>query len=239
MADPGSVRLSIEGHVARVEFDRPAARNALTTAMWGQLEHAVGAIEADRTVRVVVFSGRGGAFCAGVDRNELATMMDSRNSERILRNAGVIRSIRRLTAATIAAVDGPGYGMGFILALNVDLVVATSGSRFCLPEARLGLADTIHSPDLVRCLGPVRAFDLLACCRVLDADEAQRWGLVARVVPGAKALEPLVGELSEQLAETPPPVVAALKSVIAESRLDGDPRPMLEAMDFPVQGLGR
>ncbi|MGE0000159.1 MAG: enoyl-CoA hydratase/isomerase family protein [Ilumatobacteraceae bacterium] len=174
--------------VVELRLDRPAKRNAVTTRLVRQLRDEVLAIGDDRTVKVVVLTGAGDAFCAGADVGEFAgtTPIDPADTMARLRLViGCIRGLLDLEPVTIAAVDGPAIGAGWGLALACDTCWAGEAARFALPEIAKGFrVPRIIAARLAQVVGPVRAAELVLSGRPLGPVEAHAIGAVGRVVTG-------------------------------------------------------
>ncbi|WP_244928287.1 enoyl-CoA hydratase/isomerase family protein [Nocardioides sp. W7] len=205
------------GPVLTVTLDRPAVRNAQTPAMWRALA-AVGE-SVDEEVRVVVVRGSGHSFSAGLDRAMLDPSTIGGDVETV---AGLLAGSDEEMSATIdafqrgftwlrdprfvsvAAVQGHAIGAGFQLALSCDLRVAADDARFCMKESALGLVpDLTGTKPLVECVGYARALEICATARTVEADEAERIGLVAAVVPADQldaTVANLVGALTAPMA---------------------------------------
>ena len=187
MADYSHLRLSRPSDgVAVLTLDNPDQRNAMSEEMTSSWLAAVEELAADASVRAVVVTGEGSAFCSGGDTSWIGGEPDATVDRLRTRMIAFYRawlSIRRLEVPTIAAINGPAIGAGLCLALACDLRYAASGARMGLPFVRLGMhagmAGTYLLPDVV---GPAHARDLLLTGRLVDADEALRLGLVSRVV---------------------------------------------------------
>ena len=191
MADLTHLRLERpSAGVAVLTLDNPDQRNAMSDEMTSSWVAAVDELAADRTVRVVVVTGAGSAFCSGGNTSWIASEPDATVDElreRMLPFYRAWLSIRRLEVPTIAAVNGAAIGAGLCLALACDIRYAATGAKLGVPFVRLGMhagmAGTFLLPDVV---GPAHARDLLLTGRTVDADEALRLGLVSRVIdPGA------------------------------------------------------
>ncbi|HIJ62715.1 MAG TPA: enoyl-CoA hydratase [Rhodospirillaceae bacterium] len=187
--------------LVELRFDRPEKKNALTTAMYAALADAMTAAAADPTVRVILFSGSGGSFCAGNDLNDF--LANPPNSE----DAPVFRFLRALAQAEailVAAVSGPAVGVGTTMLLHCDMVIAGESAKFALPFVNLGLVPEAASSLLLpRLVGQQRAAKLLLLGEAFDARAAKDLGLVGEVVADAdltKTAEALVGKL---LAKAP------------------------------------
>ncbi len=172
--------------VALLVLDDPGTRNAMGEEMTASWVQAVDHLAGDPTVRAVVVTGEGSAFCSGGNTSWLASEPDAtpaRLRERMLRFYRAWLSVRRLEVPTIAAINGPAIGAGLAVALACDIRYAARGAQMGVPFTRLGLhpgmATTYLLPDVV---GPAAARDLLLTGRLVDADEALGLGLVSRVI---------------------------------------------------------
>jgi len=194
------------GDVTVVTLNRPDALNALDTRLLEELERAFKSLEA----RAVVVAGAGTAFCAGADLKERSELSDEgwRAHHAVLRRA--FQAVRESPAPTVAAVEGYAVAGGFELALACDLIVAASDAVLGLPEVTRGIVPGAGGTQLL----PNRlAKDLVLTGRGLDAPEAQRHGLVARLVEPGKALE-AARQLARQIAANAPMAVRAAKRAI-------------------------
>jgi 2-(1,2-epoxy-1,2-dihydrophenyl)acetyl-CoA isomerase len=202
--------------VATVTLNRPEARNALSMAMRQDLEAALIALDGDTGVRVVVLRGAGEHFCAGGDVKLMRDnpMTAAEGQARVEAINRVILALARFRAPTIAMVDGAAAGAGCNLALACDLVVASDRARFGEVFARIGLIpDAGGTYFLPRRVGLARAKELVFTADIIDAREAERIGLVNRVVPAAD-LEGATYALARRIAGGPPRVLAAAKTLL-------------------------
>src|SRR5215207_3582346 len=172
--------------VALLTLDNPGMRNAMSDEMTSSWVTAIDALAADRSVRAVVVTGEGSAFCSGGNTSWIASEPDAsvdRLRSRMMPFYRAWLSIRRLEVPTIAAVNGAAIGAGLCLALACDIRYAANGAKLGVPFVKLGMhagmAGTYILPNVV---GPAHARDLLLTGRVVEADEALRLGLVSRVV---------------------------------------------------------
>lgn len=183
----GALGLAVEGGVATLTLDRPAARNALTLGMWRALPGLAARLEADPAVRAVLVRGAGEqAFSGGADIAEFPQVYADAASARAYNDA--VRAgqdaVARLPRPVIAVVFGACVGGGCGLAISCDLRFAAEGARFGIPPAKLGAAYSFADvKQLVDLVGPARAKDILFSGRLVEADEALRIGLVDRVIP--------------------------------------------------------
>jgi enoyl-CoA hydratase/carnithine racemase len=211
----GSPAGSAAGVVAEIVLDRPAALNALSTAMLTSLAQACGRIAADAEIRAVVLSAAGDrAFCVGADLKERAAMTDAQ----LLAQRPVFRAafggLLGLPQPVVAAVHGFALGGGCELALSCDIIVADDTAVFGLPETTVGLVPGCGGTQLsARRIGPGRAADLVLTGRKVDAGEAERIGLADRRVPAGTAAECAIG-LARQIAANSPVAVRAAKQAI-------------------------
>lgn len=171
-------------------LNRPEKLNALSCVLVEELHSALDAIKADNDCRVVVLTGAGRGFCAGLDLTDpdkpaVSAGLDApragmRWQERI---AELAVKLHRLRQPVIAAVNGPAYGGGFALAMASDIRIAATSARFCTQFIKLGIGgcDIGVSYTLPRIIGAGPAFDLILTARTVDADEALRLGMVSRI----------------------------------------------------------
>jgi enoyl-CoA hydratase len=193
--------------VALLTLDNPARRNAMSEPMTTAWEAAVAELATDRSVRVVVVTGEGPAFCSGGDTSWIAgdpeaTVDDLRR--RMLPFYRAWLSIRRLEVPTVAAVNGHAVGAGLCLALACDLRFAASGARLGAPFVRLGMHPGMAATWLLpEAVGHAHARDLLLTGRMVDADEALRLGLVSRVLDDATFRDEVL-QIAAGIAATAP-----------------------------------
>ena len=199
------VRLEVEAGIATVTLDRPEALNAISTELARALAATFEPLGTRRDLRAVVLTGAGErAFCAGADLKERSGFDDHGwfVQREVLRRA--FGAVRRCPLPTVAAVFGFALGGGCELALACDLVVAADDTTMGLPEVRLGLVPAGGGTQLLaRRVGRSVAKDLVLTGRRVEAAEAQRLGLVDRVVPRAGALLAARGLAAEIAANAP------------------------------------
>jgi enoyl-CoA hydratase len=192
------VDVEATGAVTTVRLNRPQVRNAMNYDLVGALHDALDEVAANDQCRVVVLTGAGDAFCAGLDLQDYGTPPDVGRHRH--RHAGVTAQgflanltshIRDTPQIVIAAVNGPAFGGGLALACACDLRFASESARFCSAFIRTGLSGTDVGITyfLPRLIGAARAFDMIVTGRVVDAAEAERMGLVSRVVPDSQLLD--------------------------------------------------
>ena len=213
--------------VALLTLDRPQVMNALSFALLAELGDALAALDADPACRVIVITGAGErAFAAGVDIRELAAQ--SPDSLLGLDPFAALARIPGMRVPVIAAVRGFALGGGFELALACDLVIASDDAQLGLPELGLGVIPGAGGTQrLTRAIGRARALEVILTGRRMRADEAERLGLVAAVVPAADTVARAL-ELAAKIAAAPPLAVASAKAAVnASTRL-----PLAEGIRF-------
>jgi len=223
---PGGEGETIAG-VALVTLDRPEARNAINDALLGQLVAALGRLDADAACRCIVLTGAGErAFAAGADIREMAgeTAAGLLASDRFAR----WEAVGSLRTPLVAAVRGFALGGGCEIALSCDIVIAGDDAVFGQPEIKLGIIPGGGGTQrLARAVGRSRAMELILTGRMVDAHEAERIGLVSRVVPAAETLAAAL-ELAATIAAMPPLAVVAAKEAIGRA----DELPLREGLAF-------
>jgi enoyl-CoA hydratase len=175
--------------VGLVTLNRPKALNALNDALMDELGAALRAFDADDGIGAIVITGSEKAFAAGADIGAMKdwSYMDVFKSDYITRNWEELRRIRK---PVIAAVAGYALGGGCELVMMCDIVIAADSARFGQPEIKLGIIPGAGGTQrLPRAVGKAKAMDLVLTARLMDAQEAERAGLVSRVVPAASLLE--------------------------------------------------
>jgi enoyl-CoA hydratase/carnithine racemase len=219
------LRLDVDGAIATVTLDRPAVRNAQTPTMWLALDEIGRSLPDD--VRVVVVTGEGETFSAGLDRAMLdptnagegtvlglLALSDDEASARIEEFQRGFTWLRDPRFVSIAKVRGHAVGAGFQLALSCDLRVLADDAKLCMKESALGLVpDLTGTQPLVEHVGYARALEICATARVVPADEAVRIGLALAAVPAAD-LDRTVDDLAAALLGPMPGVVPETKALL-------------------------
>jgi enoyl-CoA hydratase len=181
------------GKVGIIQLNRPKQLNALNGDLMNELGAALKAFDADDAIGCMIITGSEKAFAAGADIGAMAsyTFADAYGQDYITRNWETIRSIRK---PVIAAVAGFALGGGCELAMMCDFIIAADNAKFGQPEIKLGIIPGAGgSQRLPRAVGKSKAMDLCLTARMMDATEAERSGLVSRVVPVDKLMEETLG----------------------------------------------
>ena len=210
-----TIRYEVSDAIATITLDRPAALNALTVAAKEELLAAFSTVGRDRTIRAVVLTGSGRAFCAGQDLKErlepgavpLAVELRDRYNP-------LIRAMRALDQPIVGAINGVAVGAGASLAFACDVRIASEDAAFRLAFGRIGLVpDSGATWLLPRLIGPAKAAEMALLDEPLSAEVAERFGLVARIVPPARlAIE--ARTLAERLALLAPQALALTKHAL-------------------------
>ena len=211
------IRLEVADAVATITLDRPAALNALTVALKENLLAALAAVAADATIRAVVLTGAGRAFCAGQDlRERLEPDAAPLADEVRLRYNPLIRAMRDLDKPIVGAINGVAAGAGASLAFACDIRIAADSATFVLAFGRVGLVpDSGATWLLPRLIGGAKAVELALTNEPLSAADAERFGLVARVVPDGRVVAEAQA-LASRLAAAAPRALALTKRALAE-----------------------
>ena len=176
--DPNSsMRLQTSGHMGIVTFDRPDRRNALTQTMWKQLEDWCTSLPPK--VELFILRGGGREFTAGSDIKEFATLSQSQANQAFEQMERAISTVENLDIPTVAVVNGPAYGAGFVLTLACDLRIGSQYASFGMPVGKLGI--TLQPPFIERMishLGPSRTKEMVYTAKRYDAQTALQIGLL-------------------------------------------------------------
>jgi enoyl-CoA hydratase/carnithine racemase len=217
-----NVKIERDGPIATVTLNRPDRRNSLSDPMLTDLGTAFAELRDDATTKVVIVTGAPPIFSAGADApisskmtpEERRQVFTSRKSQfrRLFERSNAL--LENLEQATIAAVNGHAVGGGWGLALACDFRIAAAEAQFWIPEVDLGVPLGVGTTTrFVRMVGPARAKEIIMGCARYTAADAQAWGLVNRVVPGA-ALAEAARDYARVLAQKPVKPLAEVKARI-------------------------
>jgi enoyl-CoA hydratase len=207
-----NIIVETRGRVGLIRLNRPPALNALNGALMRELAHAVDGFEADNAIGCMVITGSDKAFAAGAD---IKQMVDKQFTEVFLGDfAADWHRVADARKPVIAAVAGFALGGGCELALQCDLIIAADNAKFGQPEIKLGIIPGIGGTQrLTHAIGKAKAMDLILTGRMMDAQEAERSGLVARIVPLASLLDEAI-KTAETIASMSLPSVLAAKEAV-------------------------
>lgn len=226
------VSYAVEDHVAVIRFNRPDQMNGVTRRMEGELRDAMARADADDAVRVIVLTGEGRAFCAGMDMGELETLAPEdiydpammRSFDTATRPDYQARYVYfpALRKPVIAAINGAAAGLGIVFALAADMRFASDKAVFSTAFSRRGLiAEHGIAWLLERAVGASVASDLLFSARKFGADEARDFGLVDRLYPREELLEQTLAYARDMAANASPRSVRVMKRQIWNARFQG------------------
>jgi methylglutaconyl-CoA hydratase len=207
------IRLLRDGAIGRVVLARPEKKNALDRQAADELFAALAQLEGDATVRVIHLSAEGDDFCAGADLEALERTLDAgsdvhrQDAEALGR---VFLAIRALMKPVVCSVRGRALAGGAGLATACDVVLAHEGAEFGYPEVRVGFVPAMVMTMLRRAVGEKHAADLVLTGRIVNAEEAERIGLVSRVVPAA-TYDDEVDATLQQIGRAPTTALALTK----------------------------
>ena len=208
-----NILVKTEGAVGVITLNRPKALNALNRALMNEVGYALAAFEADATVRCVVITGSEKAFAAGADITEMAgkDYMDVYKEDFITANW---EQVTRTRKPVIAAVAGYALGGGCEFAMMCDFIIAADTAKFGQPEINLGVMPGAGGTQrLTRFVGKSKSMDMCLTGRMMDAAEAERSGLVSRVVPAADLMAETM-KAANKIAEMSAPSVMMIKESV-------------------------
>ena len=207
-----NIIVETRGRVGLIRLNRPQALNALNSALLRELGEAADSLDADSQIGCIVITGSDKAFAAGADIKE---MVEKTFIEAFLSNlAATWDRVAHVRKPVIAAVAGFALGGGCELALECDIVIAADNAKFGQPEIKLGIIPGIGGTQrLPRAVGKAKAMDLILTGRMMDAEEAERCGLVARIVPLQSLLEEAL-KVADTIASMSLPSVLAAKEAV-------------------------
>lgn len=211
-----TIIVEVDSHVALITLNRPDALNALNDVLLGELISALGEAEANDKVRCIVLTGSEKAFAAGAD----IKMMGEKSFVEVFSVdlfGDVAEAFMRTRKPIVAAVSGYALGGGCELAMMCDMIVASDTARFAQPEINLGVTAGLGGTQrLTRFIGKSKAMDMNLTGRFMDAEEAERSGLVSRVVPAKKLKEEALG-VAAKIAEKSMNTTMAVKEAVNRS----------------------
>src|SRR5579871_3524249 len=235
--DPALLR--IDGPIATITLNRPAAFNSINLAIAQKLEALAAEVEASDDIRVLVIAGEGRAFSAGGDLQTIGAAAEAGTiapvvGELLKHYHGFIERVRRMPKIVLSSVHGSAAGAGMGLAFVTDLCIAAEDARFTPAYAKIGV-----SPDggsTVGIVGVRRALQIFLAEDSFSAQQAYDWGLVAKIVP-ATELKAATRQFAERLAQNPPAAIAGTKALVYQAattptkqQLDGEELRIIQAM---------
>lgn len=244
-----SALLRIEGPIATITLNRPAAFNSINLALAQTLERFAAEIEASDEIRVIVIQGGGRAFCAGGDLQTIGAAAEANTvtpvvGELLKHYHAFIEMVRRMPKLVLTSVHGSAAGAGMGLAFIADLCIAAEDAKFTPAYAKIGVSpDGGSTVGIVGTVGTRRALQIFLAEDGFTAQQAYDWGLVAKIVPAAE-LKTATQAFAERLAQNPPAAIAGTKSLVYQApatpvkqQLDAEEHKIIAAMhtdDFKV-----
>ena len=231
------LKVEVDEGVALVTLNRPDVKNALNLAMIGEWSDAMWALDAEEDVRVIVVTGAGSAFCAGIDLSEGTTTFDEAAHEEHNRELKVTDdeiterfAFWTMRTPTIAAINGAAIGGGVTLTLVFDIRIAAEDAKIRFPFVQMNIVPEANSTWMLpRLVGVSRALELFLTGRTVTGAEAAEMGLVSRAVPTAQVL-PVALELARQIATYAAPMAAGVtKELVYRALESGDRRGIMSA----------
>lgn len=199
---------------AVLTLNRPASLNALSRALMTQLAQAVRRLEADAAVRVLILTGAGKAFCAGLDLKELGSGQGALGVDGAVHGNDPVTALQQFSGPVIGAINGAAVTGGFELALACDVLLASPQARFADTHARIGVAPGWGlSQKLSRAIGIYRAREVSLTGNWVSAEQAAAWGFVNRVIP-ADDLLPAARALAGDMLSCLPEMLVRYKAII-------------------------
>jgi len=211
-----TVRIAIDGPVARVTLVRPEVRNAFNAEMIAELTTGFEELGGDEELRVIVLAGEGKVFCAGADVNWMRASADAteeENREDARRMAAMFRAVDECPVPVVGRIQSAAFGGGVGLAACCDVVVAATDARFSFSEVKLGILPAVISTFALAKIGPGQARRWFLTAEVLTAEQARDAGLVHEIVP-AEELDGRVDRIVDALVANGPKAVREAKALI-------------------------
>ena len=208
-----NIVISTVDNVGLITLNRPKQLNALNDALMDELGQALRTFDANTEIGCIILTGNEKAFAAGADIAVMAswTYMEAYGSEYISRNWETIRQIKK---PVIAAVSGFALGGGCELAMMCDIIIAAHTAKFGQPEVKLGILPGAGGTQrLPRAVGKAKAMDLCLTGKLIDAEQAERAGLVSRVVPSENLMDETLA-VAKQIAGMSQPIVKMIKESV-------------------------
>lgn len=219
MTQQQPIIVEYQGPVALITLNRPEAYNALNHDLSTAIVRTFDELATNESVHVIVLTGAGKAFCAGVDLKELTTNPGVLKEGGMGTNSPMVRALRNCGKPIIGAINGPAVTGGFELALACDFLYAATNARFADTHARVGLLPGWGlSQKLGRLIGINRAREASLTGNFIDAETAMAWGLVNKLCPSDTLIEDTLAT-AQQIAESNPQTISAMRSLMNDGDL--------------------
>ncbi len=218
MSEYKKIEMTKDSNVAVIRMNSPETMNALDSLLFEELCSATSDVESDRSVRAVVLTGTGGAFCAGGDLKRFSEGFDANEGYYYMRRfAPWVRQFANMPKPTIALVNGYAVGAGFCIALHADMIIASEDAKFGMAFANVGLIPDLGGLyALPRLVGLQKAKELIFTGRNISAAEAKEAGIVNMIFPSERLFEETL-KIAERVAQGPPIAHRLAKALINSS----------------------
>src|SRR5580700_9344848 len=234
--------LHVDGPIATITLNRPAAFNSINLAIAQKLEALAAEVEASDNIRVLVIEGEGRAFCAGGDLQTIGAASEANTVTPVVGQLlkhyhAFIETIRQMPKIVLSSVHGSAAGAGLGLAFVTDLCIAADDARFTPAYAKIGVSpDGGSTVGMVGTVGVRRALQIFLAEDSFSAQQAYDWGLVAKVVPAVE-LKAATRQFAERLAQNPLAAIGGTKALVYQAartltkqQLDAEEEKIIEAM---------
>ena len=234
--------LTIDGPIATITLNRPDAFNSVNLAIAKKLEQLGAEVEANNSIKVLVIQGEGRAFSAGGDLQTIGAAAEAGTiapvvSELLTHYHAFIETVRRMPKIVLSSVNGSAAGAGMGLAFVTDLCIAADDARFTPAYAKIGVTpDGGSTVGMVGTVGVRCAFQIFLAEDSFSAQQAQDWGLVAKIVPAAE-LKAETRKFAERLARNPSAAIGATKALLyqaattpTKAQLDAEEKKIIDCM---------
>lgn len=230
--------LAVEGPIATITLNRPAAFNAIDLSIARKLEALGAEVEADDAIRVLVIEGNGWAFSAGGDLLTIGAAAQAGTTTAVVGELlkhyhAFIETLRRMPKIVLSSVHGSAAGAGMGLAFVADLCIAAEDARFTPAYAKIGVSpDGGSTVGMVGTVGVRRALQIFLAEDSFTAQQAHQWGLVARLAPAAE-LKAATRQFAERLAQNPPAAIRGTKALVYQAAVT----PTKQQLDAEEAGI--
>ena len=211
-------------------FNRPETRNALSSDLVIDIKNSLVAVSDDRSVRGIIFRGKSGIFCSGIDLNEIKTIVSdadqsySKSYKMSMELGDLFRMISKTPQITVAAVEGAAMAGAFGIICACDFLVSFTDAKFALTETRIGLTPAQIAPYVLNRLGFIQARKMMLLGSHIDGKEAFKIGMADHIVNSEKQLIEYLLDIKDQVKKCGPNAMAKTKEIISDNYIDNSKR---------------
>ena len=215
--------LELEDNWLTIWFNRPEKRNALSDSLLKEIHVTLASVYKDRSVRGILFRGKGGVFCSGADLEEIKKIASSKNNIRELAikmstQAGLVfKQISEAPQITVSAVEGAGMAGAFGIACATDILITMADANYALPETKIGLTPAQIAPYVLSRLGFSQARKLMLLGNKFNGKEAYEMGMADYIANNDKELDSHIVNIKNQVKKCAPNAIAITKKIISEN----------------------